>query len=643
MNPLDELLDTPIRLSLPKFLKRKKKPVKMSTAGDDEPIHTPTHSDHGDDNDDTHDDDDTERAKMETIAGILSDEYLQQLGMTREEFLERIVGIGADENIDPNDTFQARCRHLGHLKLKLARACGNANTWLDPDQYTTEGAEIVNLEHAAKLLGDVEASFRALATKRAWCEEKLTEQELLQKPDYLAEPTAHLNEIRRLYGKRLDFEKKNRAGTTTTTKDDSTVEKDANNEAFFTKALSGAVSVAEANARQFASQFNTSMGLNFVLSEHMGKKFSGDFIEYVGFREKLDANIEKMRLFHKTDAEILQQLQDCLEGPNLKQIKSLPFRNENLNVALETLELLFGDKFLCLSNVLGRIFKVSKMDDTAPSLALGLSDMDTVWKQLQDFKMSGNEFVLHIFIAIVRRKLSPLTIKSFNKLLGQCSDKNSPTGVTGLTYEKFKKCIQDNLRDKQRDLLSGGGDGNRNKPPHDSHGRGQGSGGYGHPTLPRSFSTDTQNQVCIFCEKSNHVSALCFKMRKLPSNDILKICLDKKVCLRCFENGHRATKCTSTTNCWKKEADGTPCPGGHHAKLHGSFGAKQKVHGTKTGDGENREEKKNPKNTSPPPPPPPGYTPHSGPPTQPPFGDIRSRPPPPGPPPSGSGAGSRRN
>ena len=131
-------------------------------------------------------------------------------------------------------------------------------------------------------------------------------------------------------------------------------------------------------------------------------------------------------------------------------------------------------------------------------------------------------------------------MKKFNKVLDDCADPASSIGLTGLTYDKFKGCLEKALKNKQRENVGDSGEGDKSGK---SHGRGQGHGGFP-PTLPKSFSnsSDSQKTWCIFCEMNNHDSLVCKKLmkRKLKSEEVMKICLDNKVCLRCFGNDHKS-------------------------------------------------------------------------------------------------------
>ena len=533
MNPLDKFFQASPSFG---FLRKTKKSTMASKDGD-----TP---------------DPEEEAKEETIAGMLSEEYLAKIGMTREEMLERLneAITGGEVPKDPKDTFQHRCRSLGHLKVKMARAIGAAKEWLNPDQYASQTVELVSMRHADQLLKDCEESFAALLAKREWAEELLEEDDLMTREDYMSGPYQHLQEVRRLYGLRADFNDAKKLR-----QKDETAKLDADAlKTTIEGAVAGAVAVAESNAEKFASNINVVMGLNYVMSKNL-KKFGGSLTEYPGFRDKLDKAIERMREMRKSDAEILDELQLCLEGPALKQIKSLPSRNENLQIALDTLDVLFGDRYMYLTHVIGNLFQLPKMSDNVVSLMNGYGDLNNFWEQLQSVDMTSEDFGLHLFLAIVNKKLSPETLKKFNRLLNKQSDKDSSTGVSGLTYKGFKECLEEAIRDAQRMNKQDDDQKNRQKQDHQGN-------------LPRSFAGANDSEGCLFCGQS-HKSLFCHTMKKMKATDVFKIVMDKKACVKCFSTGHSKAKyCKEAKNCEKLLPGGEEkCNKNHASKLHSVF------------------------------------------------------------------------
>ena len=473
---------------------------------------------------------------------------------------------GDPEPPTKEETFWQRCRGLGALSKRFQNALAEAKTYLNVRQYDDprddddENAEppvpLVSMEHAEVLVRDVEDAYNFLAEKRQWCESILTEEELDQRPNYMAPKIAQLNAIRHLYGLRLKYEAELNARDTTAGGGGS--------------GGGGIPLVDPTNDQlsQLARTMNTVMGVSFNLSEHIDEKFSGSIIKFPSFMEQIELGIEEMQRLNKSKAQMLVEIKGCCSGAALKQIQHIGNTNENLEVAISLLEELFGDKSVFTTYVIKKLFKVKQMEDKRSSLLNGLSTVRYTWDQIQKLQMDPQEFALRVFIAVVVPKLSPVALKKWEDFLVKNKDPTSLTGSKPLTFDNFTGCIKlalsncetssanfqpdDEKKDNRRDRARGG-----NKQQ---------------DNLPLNFQTKIGEAPCYICKtkKPDHYPAKCPNVRKLDRDQLNAIVKNDKLCSQCFTKGHSASSksCFFTEKkCERKDEDGSVCGKRHHPKL----------------------------------------------------------------------------
>ena len=473
---------------------------------------------------------------------------------------------GDPEPPTKEETFWQRCRGLGALSKRFQNALAEAKTYLNVRQYDDPRDDdddnagppvpLVSMEHAEVLVRDVEDAYNFLAEKRQWCESILTEEELDQRPNYMAPKIAQLNAIRHLYGLRLKYEAELNARDTTAGGGGS--------------GGGGIPLVDPTNDQlsQLARTMNTVMGVSFNLSEHIDEKFSGSIIKFPSFMEQIELGIEEMQRLNKSKAQMLVEIKGCCSGAALKQIQHIGNTNENLEVAISLLEELFGDKSVFTTYVIKKLFKVKQMEDKRSSLLNGLSTVRYTWDQIQKLQMDPQEFALRVFIAVVVPKLSPVALKKWEDFLVKNKDPTSPTGSKPLTFDNFTGCIKlalsncetssanfqpdDEKKDNRRDRARGG-----NKQQ---------------DNLPLNFQTKIGEAPCYICKtkKPDHYPAKCPNTRKLDRDQLNAIVKNDKLCSQCFTRGHSASSksCFFTEKkCERKDEDGSVCGKRHHPKL----------------------------------------------------------------------------
>jgi hypothetical protein len=70
---------------------------------------------------------------------------------------------------------------------------------------------------------------------------------------------------------------------------------------------------------------------------------------------------------------------------------------------------------------------------------------------------------------------------------------------------------------------------------------------------------------CVVCKVNGHKITSCAKAKKMPKDDLFKLCLKEKMCFRCLIPGHRKTECRANQNVVCRK-DG--CKLSHHWMLH---------------------------------------------------------------------------
>lgn len=86
-------------------------------------------------------------------------------------------------------------------------------------------------------------------------------------------------------------------------------------------------------------------------------------------------------------------------------------------------------------------------------------------------------------------------------------------------------------------------------------------------------SSTAEKPTCIYCHKSNHTMAKCFKFARQSNINKQTFIRDNLLCYGCLESGHIRSKCNSKVTC-------TQCQGQHPQPIHGLFNAikEQQMH-----------------------------------------------------------------
>ena len=99
-----------------------------------------------------------------------------------------------------------------------------------------------------------------------------------------------------------------------------------------------------------------------------------------------------------------------------------------------------------------------------------------------------------------------------------------------------------------------------------------------------------QREACIFCQKVNHDSAVCFKTRNMSLDEKRKMVKDSRSCFACLKKGHGVKMCRSQiqcTNCGRRHYH-IMCPGLHSSQkdigdaVQGSTEGEQQIKVTTT-------------------------------------------------------------
>ncbi|KAG7300051.1 hypothetical protein JYU34_015583 [Plutella xylostella] len=257
--------------------------------------------------------------------------------------------------------------------------------------------------------------------------------------------------------------------------------------------------------------------------------FSGkDFTKYTSFMDMFTAVIHNNNTL--SDVQKLFYLRKYLSDDALSVIINLPIVNESYKEALTLLKKRFDNQTRLILNHINIILELPSMQKgTATSIRSFISEVEQQLYALKNLKQPTHEWDM-MLIAILTKKLDQFTNRAYQ--LERNSD-SLPTMVEFLSFlEKRAMALEDSGTYES----------------------------YHKKFMQKSVSNVVTNNICKFCNGSNHAIHGCPSFKMAPIEVRHNFISSNKLCTICLKS-HFGIKCKFNFQCQK-------CKKGHNTLLH---------------------------------------------------------------------------
>lgn len=273
-------------------------------------------------------------------------------------------------------------------------------------------------------------------------------------------------------------------------------------------------------------------------------KFNGDILQWSGFWDRFEANVDCKEL---RDVEKLAYLLGSLEDKALETVSGLAITNGNYSIAIEILRKRFGSTdrvidahYTAISNI--------KLSSNKPSSCR--FTLDTVEKHLRVLKTLGESVESNHLRTIIGSKFPEQILYQVNLL--STNDQSVPTLRSNLdkvitALERSDIDIESNTSDSLLPTTTAEAlqiRTEQNTPRQVSKRKNY------------DFKTYKEHQAkkfkykCLFCDSDSHVSSYCKQVRTAKDR---RAKLNGK-CFKCFKD-HMAKDCTRNITCFNCKGD----------------------------------------------------------------------------------------
>ncbi|XP_065226556.1 uncharacterized protein LOC135849853 [Planococcus citri] len=313
---------------------------------------------------------------------------------------------------------------------------------------------------------------------------------------------------------------------------------------------------------QSNSSRNTDNGDDNVFLEPIAlPKFSGVHKDWKNFWEMFETSVHLRR--NMTNVRKFTHLKNCLEGAARVTIDGLDVTNELYPQAVEMLMKKFSNPEVLIASYYDELDSIPDRDDGAGQR----TTYETVVKILNNLQGLKVEITQDLLRTKILDKFSVETIdyvlteckrrdleQSVGNLLKLLDEKIGIIEQNDLVMKVKKRRIEasqaSQVREQGENYLAAGmvaSGANQNQNQNQSKRKRN-----DRPKINKRIEQNQRNTNsghvlrylqggCIYCNRSNHVSADCTKFRKL--HERRSIIMKKQLCLLCLEGGHMADNC----------------------------------------------------------------------------------------------------
>nr|CAD2168057.1 unnamed protein product [Meloidogyne enterolobii] len=302
-------------------------------------------------------------------------------------------------------------------------------------------------------------------------------------------------------------------------------------------------------------------------------KFSGNCIEYVSFWNSFCAGVHDLTTI--SNSVKFSYLKECLSGPALLLVKSLPLTDASYNEAIRLLKENYGQPEEINRNLHISLRKLPTVHSNhgpeilCKELATFVDEFEIIYLQMLEQNFDANTLSTQMEI---EGKLPPPILEEILKAkeAGNWSTDKLRNVLKTILKRKLGVCA---IRDQNKEIQSPMKPPKINKffTPSRSHSDSFSPQNQSHEqSSSLSFATQRREQnrfskptispklPCLFCEEVGHFSSNCLKFADINSRHSRLRAL--KRCFRCLKPNHFATNCQSPSKC-------TQCHGNHPRPL----------------------------------------------------------------------------
>ena len=374
------------------------------------------------------------------------------------------------------------------------------------------------------------------------------------------------------------------------------------------------ISMAESSAsalqmNQMATVFTRMASYQYNIKDHV-EVFDSTVETYSSWRSAFDAAAETMTQMGKSKIEQYRALKMVLKGDALTIAEGEIYPNEDsLGIILDIFESQFGQAEMVVEDIIERIMKVDKMDNSVLSLQKGWADLRKFNMMLQMKKLDEKQLHMVYFIGLTKPKISNKCLNKYLEVKKGKINEESPVG-TNCTVEDYIGAIESTLKnarafekqkksnqDFQNSQGNQGNQGNKSQSGYRYRRSGQGN-----TTTMSSFRTGAGRQEggngnsqsdrkCSICKRKyqeiQHTKPLhCPELKKKSKGQIMSLINSENLCANCFVPNHFSKNCRSRENCGVNGCRRRHYYLLHDPKLHPTESTQ--THGTyRTGNGNN--------------------------------------------------------
>lgn len=279
------------------------------------------------------------------------------------------------------------------------------------------------------------------------------------------------------------------------------------------------------------------------------KPFSGKYEDWQEFKDLFDSCITKNAKI--PDIQKLQHLKGLLSEEPAMYVKNLKIKDNNFNVAWQTLTDHYENKYKVVSSYIQKFLDLpsigsgSSAASDIKNMLLVTHDMLTSLPDLEVDTSSWDAIIVHLLV----QKLDNVTMNYWHE--DRKASKTVPKFSQFRTFLQTRQAICESKESKRRSLPA---------QMHTSTPKPTTQKITPKPNTSRSLLGKTSVTACEICKK-DHRTFQCPKLINATVDKRLEIVREKQLCENCLFGHHETTNCTSQFKC-------RACNDRHHTLLH---------------------------------------------------------------------------